>query len=272
MFPSNYNRARIRLVQRALNEMNYNHDGYVELKPDGQFGPQSVGQLKLWQTAHGLPADGKYEDYTAACIETFMAEHYLTEKDYRDVASANNIEYALLRAIVEVESEGGGTLPDGNPKTLFERHKFYQAVSKAKGKATADKFYATSPNICNPESGGYGTVNAQWGRLQKAIALADGDKALIDAAHESASWGVGQVMGFNYRVVGYSSIDAFVADMKKGERYQLDAMVKYLLDNPKLVKALKDLDYATIAKFYNGADYQRNKYDEKIRDARKQYV
>ena len=272
MFPSNYNQARIRLVQRALNQMNYNHEGYIELKPDGKFGPQSIGQLKLWQASHGLPADGKYEDYTAAAIEAFMRENYLTEQDYRNVAQANNIEYALLRAIVEVESESGGVLPDGNPKTLFERHKFYQGVTRIKGKAVADKFFAKDSNICNPESGGYGAVNSQWGRLQRAIALAEGDVGLIDVAYESASWGVGQVMGFNHKIVGYATVGAFVADMMKGERYQLDAMVKFLLDNPKLVKAMKELDYATIAKFYNGSDYQRNSYDTKIRDARKQYV
>ena len=272
MFPSNYNRARIRLVQRALNQMNYNHEGYVELKPDGAFGPQSIGQLKLWQAAHGVPANGKYEDYTAACIEAFMGEHYLTEQDYREVAAANGIEYALLRAIVEVESESGGVLPDGNPKTLFERHKFYQAVTRIKGKAKADEFFKLNPNICNPEAGGYGSVNSQWGRLQKAIEMGQGDVGLIDAAYESASWGVGQVMGFNHKVAGYATTGAFVADMMKGERYQLTAMVKFLLDNPKLVKALAELDYATIAKFYNGSDYQRNSYDTKIRDARKQYV
>lgn len=272
MFPSNYNRARIRLVQRALNQMNYNHQGYIELKIDGAFGNQSIGQLKLWQTAHGLPADGKYEDFTAACIEAFMAENYLTEQDYRDAAAANNIEYALLRAIVEVESEGGGTLPDGNPKTLFERHKFYQAVTRVKGKAVADQFFKQNPAICNPTSGGYGTVNAQWGRLQQAIAMAEGDVGLIDAAYESASWGVGQVMGFNHKLAGYATVGAFVADMMKGEKYQLNAMVKFMLASPSLVKAAKELDYATIAKFYNGSDYQRNQYDVKIRDARKQYV
>lgn len=272
MFPSNYNRARIALVQRALNEMNYNHQGYVELKIDGAFGNQSIGQLKLWQTAHGVEANGKYEDYTAACIEAFMNEHYLTEQDYRAAAAANGIEYALLRAIVEVESTGGGTLPDGNPKTLFERHVFYREVREIKGKEVADKFFAANPNICNPASGDYGSVNSQWSRLQKAIALAEGDVGIIDAAYKSASWGVGQVMGFNHKVAGYATIGAFVADMMKGERYQLNAMVKFFVDNPKLVKAAKELDYATIAKFYNGSDYQRNQYDVKIRDARKQYV
>ena len=50
-----------------------------------------------------------------------------TPLDDAAIASAANklgCEVAAVRAVVDVES-GGGFLPDGRPKILFERHKVY---------------------------------------------------------------------------------------------------------------------------------------------------
>ncbi|NJM92326.1 MAG: N-acetylmuramidase family protein [Rhodospirillaceae bacterium] len=74
-------------------------------------------------------------------------------------------------------------MPNRRPKILFERHIFHQR--------TNGKFDATHPDISHPKWGEYGKASAQYDRLGRAMAL---DR---QAALESASWGLPQVMGFN---------------------------------------------------------------------------
>ena len=74
-------------------------------------------------------------------------------------------------------------MPDRRPQILFERHIFHRL--------TDGKF--DDGQISDPAAGGYGARGAaQYDRL--ALALAKD----ADAALQSASWGIGQIMGMNY--------------------------------------------------------------------------
>lgn len=156
----------------------------------------------------------------------------------------------LLWSILSVETRGFGYLQDKRPKILFERHIFH--------KRTGGRFSADYPNISNPKPGGYSGGAEEYDRLSLAASL---DRA---AAIESASWGLGQVMGFNAASLRYADAQAMVEAFKSGEDQQLDGCIRYITTNPPLLKALLAKDWARVAFYYNGSDYAKNQYDQKL--------
>jgi hypothetical protein len=147
---------------------------------------------------------------------------------------------AALHMFVDVEARGTGFLPDTRPVILFERHLFHRL--------TDGQWSDERPDISNPVSGGYGAAGAhQYDRLNDAIDL---DR---DAALQSASWGLGQVLGEKFEMIGFESVEAMVAGMVESEQKQLHAMLAYLTA-ANLVRHLRQNppDFASLALGYNG--------------------
>src|SRR5574340_43295 len=162
-----------------------------------------------------------------------------------------------LWAVLGVETGGCGFLPDRRPVILFERHIF--------SRATAHRYDDAYPDISRRTPGGYGERGAwQYQRLERACAL---DRK---AALESASWGIGQVMGFNARLAGYDDGEKMVAEMIASENRQLLAMARLITEN-RLDRALRAHDWAGFARGYNGPDYARNQYDSRLAAAHCKY-
>lgn len=183
--------------------------------------------------------------------------------DYKKAAQDLGVEEAAVKAVASVESNGSGLIKDvsGNmvPKILFERHIMFRRLrdfTPIKSKDMAAKY----PDIVNEKSGGYKGGLAEHERLQRAV-LIDRTTAL-----ESASWGAFQIMGYHYKTLGYQSIQAFVNDMYT-EQGQLDAFVKFIKADSRLVKALKEKDWTTFARIFNGPAYKTNNYDVKMKNA-----
>ena len=188
----------------------------------------------------------------------------LTEAQIAAQAKALVIEVAALRAVIEVECKGSGFNADGTPVILFERHVFRQRLI-ANGKAVvADKAMRERPDLCSKSTGAYGLYSAQHGRLNAAA------QYHRDSALESASWGIGQVMGYHWKSLGYPSLQAFINAMYKDEASQLDAMCRYIRVN-NLVNALKNKDWKSFARGYNGAAYAKNSYDVKLGNVYKKW-
>jgi N-acetylmuramidase/Putative peptidoglycan binding domain len=158
-----------------------------------------------------------------------------------DAAAAElGCERAVIDAVCDVESSGGGFLVDGRPKILFEAHAFHNA--------TGGRWDRTNPNISSPtwDRSLYGASGAhQYDRLAEAVAL---DR---DAALESASWGRFQIMGSNYAAAGFASVEALVTAMCDREAAHLQAFIGFCRANG-LVEALQDQDWETFARKYNG--------------------
>ena len=159
-------------------------------------------------------------------------------------------------AVLAVETKGFGFLSDRRPQILFERHIFH--------KRTNGRHDAGNADVSNAAAGGYVGGAGEYLRLQKAIAL---DR---DAALQSASWGVGQVMGFNHGIAGFSSVTAMVDAMVRDENAQLLAVANFI-KNKKLSSALQRQDWRAFAAGYNGADFARNHYDTKLAEAHVEY-
>ena len=159
------------------------------------------------------------------------------------------VKAAELWALLEVETSGCGFLPDRRPKILFERHVFHRL--------TEGQY--DDGDISDQTPGGYGAEGAhQYDRLQRAMAK-DRTEAL-----KSTSWGLGQVMGFNFESVGFADVESMVTAMADTEESQVSAIASFLIDK-HLDAALRSHDWATFARGYNGEDYARNQYDAKLR-------
>jgi N-acetylmuramidase/Putative peptidoglycan binding domain len=165
---------------------------------------------------------------------------------------------AYIWAVVEVETagvtQGFGFRLDRRPQILFERHKFREF--------TGGRFNAEAPDISGP-AGGYGTVAGQYARLEKALTLGEQAGLGVESALRSASWGMGQVMGFNHEVAGFTTAAAMVEAMKTGEDAQLMAMARFLVAN-RLADALARKDWVGFARRYNGPNYWQHQYDVKL--------
>ncbi len=170
-----------------------------------------------------------------------------------------NCEIAAIKAVVAVESSGGGFLPDGRPKILFEALYFH--------KLTNGRYDKTNPNISSPNwnrslyKGGV----KEWDRLNEAATLNR------PAALQSASWGLFQIMGANFAAAGFTSVEDFVAAMEASEGAQLKAFANFV-KSKKLDGFLRKRQWANFASGYNGKSYAKNQYDTKLAASYKKYL
>src|ERR1044072_6990086 len=268
---------QVKNLQQRLKELGFDPNGV-----DGKFGPGTQDAVVAFQKASGLEADctvganalaalNLNGDAGSASGSTSVAEatngggggigaslaQALNENDYKQAAELLQCEVAAIKAVAEVESSGGGFLPDGRPKILFERHKFH--------KFTGGAFAAKHPDISRKSPGGYGAGGAhQWDRFNEAFALNP------TAAIKSCSWGKFQTMGFNFELCGFATLEDFHAAMLKSEGEQLKAFCNFITSS-KLAGALRNHKWATFASGYNGKNFRINKYDTKLAAAFKKH-
>ena len=178
----------------------------------------------------------------------------LSENDFLNAAKELNCEVAAIKAVVKVESNGRGFHSDGRMRILFEAHWF--------DKLTKGAFRKSHPHISsrrwNRSLYKYG--KKEHDRLQQAMNLD------FDAALQSASYGLFQVMGFHWKAMGFDSPAEFVDFMGKGEKNQLKIFIKWI-QKKKLDRFLRSRDWAAFAYRYNGAGYKKNRYDMKMAEA-----
>jgi hypothetical protein len=209
---------------------------YPYTSPDGRFMPVSWGQL------------------------TPPAQPAITDADLAQLADQWRVPKCHLRAVLSVESAGSGFLLNepapARPKILFEAHWFYRL--------TPQPVSQTRPDLSSKrwDRSLYKGGSAEWDRLKDAMKF-DEVQAL-----KSCSWGLGQVMGFNYAVAGCDSVEQFVVENFTGEKEQFNHMLNFI-DNNGLMSHLRAGRWASFARGYNGAGYRANRYDEKLAAAAK---
>lgn len=168
-------------------------------------------------------------------------------------------EVPAIEAVAEVEAGPlGAFLDTGEPVILFERRVFDRLTKGKFRGARADSLPDDYSLISDPDPGGYGPVSAQHDRLAAAVRLDRG------AALASASWGLFQIMGFNHQRAGFAELQDFVNAMYQSVDEHLRAFCWFILSDPKLLEALRDKDWPTFARLYNGPDYRKNRYDDKM--------
>jgi hypothetical protein len=149
---------------------------------------------------------------------------------------SSKIEPAALNAFIAVESGGRGFCPStGKIMIQFEPHWFKrQSPYTPSGKWSLN---------------GIERQSKEWAAFNNAFSLDPG------AAMQSTSIGLPQIMGFHWERIGYPNVGAMWDDFKSGELNQIKALIKFIETDRRLLKALLEKDWHTVAFVYNGAGY-----------------
>lgn len=213
----------------------------------------SRGMANAVAVTAGLP-DDFFDGYTG---------ERLSDDDYAAAAQALGCQVAAIKAVAEVESKESPFDAKNRPTILYERHIFARAT------VPPGKFNASHPDLSAKAGygpGGYGTKDAQYGKLARAYALDP------EAALKAPSWGKFQILGINHKDCGYASVTEFVGAMTVSEREHLRAFARFVAASSTRLKALRNLDWAEFARLYNGPEYAKFKYDQKMAAAYRKFA
>lgn len=179
-----------------------------------------------------------------------------------EAAKTHGVEPAVLLAVVEVESAGKAFEADGaTPRFLFERHVFHRELA---ARAPAKLARAVAEGLAIPRWSRATQYRDQGSSAARLRLIARARAIDAECANRSASWGVGQTMGFHARALGFSSATEMVAHMRAGGlAAQVDVMCRNISDM-NLWGALRGRDFAAFARRYNGSGYRANRYDTRM--------
>lgn len=179
----------------------------------------------------------------------------ITEQQIRDLAVKYNLQYASLKAVLEVESGGNGFHPTtGRIIIQFEPHWFRRLFLRWKN------------------SIGIWNANKVENQTKEWEAFNDAFKRNPNAAMQATSIGLMQVMGFHWKLLGFKSVGEMWDYAKVNEANQLDLGLRFIKSNTKMYQALQRNDFAKFAFFYNGQQYKKFNYDTRLAAAYRKYA
>lgn len=177
----------------------------------------------------------------------------IIDHDFTDLAFKASLDEAALRAVVEVEARGSGFTSSGALICLYEPHIAYRYSSGTVRKALV------KAGIAYPKWGEKPYPKTSYPRIDQCATIAGMEIACL-----ATSWGMPQMMGFNYKVCGYSSASDMVKSFTASEKVQIEAMIRFIKSNRKMYDALVKKDWMTFAFYYNGSGYAKNGYHTKL--------
>lgn len=190
-------------------------------------------------------------DHTMAAIYNDKGR-YLKQK-----ASSLGISSAAAAAVLKCESGGAGFhRTSGKMIIRFENHIFWDQW----GSRNADRFrehfrfssgqrwtgHTFRRSATDAWSSFHGNQAKEWQVLELARGMDD------TAALKSISMGAAQVMGFNHRTLGYTSVQEMFDSMAVSLPAQLDGMFAYIEASNTCMTGLRRGDYVQFARGYNG--------------------
>ncbi len=242
-----------KIYPKTIAVIDYFQGFYLSMKPDGRISPNgpTFTALELRSQNHHCAA-------SSVALPTSGNGAKLTANNFDVAAKKLGCEEACIRAVTDVESRGSGFFPSGKPKVLFEAHIF--------SKKTFHVFDKSYPDVSSQKwnKALYIGGENEYSRLEKAMAINR------QAALEATSWGLFQIMGFNYSASGFASVEDYIQAMFESEGKQLLAFVNFI-NKTGLTIHLKSKDWKSFARAYNGPKYAENAYDIKLETAYKKY-
>lgn len=176
------------------------------------------------------------------------------------VAQAMAVTYgvpaAWIAAVIAKESDGqiyATVAGEKRPLIRWEGHYFYLRLKgDALDRAVAEKLAAPRVGtIKNPKE-----QADRWRKLVEPACSID-----TDAAHESMSWGVGQVMGAHWKRLGYANVADLVKAVCAGLYGQVDLMMRYCREFGLLDELVRG-DALGFARGYNGPKAPKSYADD----------
>jgi hypothetical protein len=179
----------------------------------------------------------------------------IEDQDIPRIGSRIKVGEDELHAFMEVECAGSGFDTQGRPKMLFEPHIFYRLL-RSTGKR--DQAVAKGLAYAKWRPGAY--PRDSYPRLLEAMKIDE------TAALQSASWGLGQILGSNYAAVGYVTVQQMVRAFMEDEEHHLEAMVQFLISR-SIDDDLRNHNWEAVARVYNGPQYAKHGYHVKLKAA-----
>lgn len=191
----------------------------------------------------------------------------LTDVDLPRIADEIGVGEDILHAFIEVETPGTGFDSRNRVIMLFEPHIFYRLL---KGSQRAS---AVAIGVAYEKWGTKRYPKDSYTRLVAAMEINP------SAALESCSWGMGQIMGSNFSMLGYGSVEDMVEAFADSEANQLEGMIKFIKHNhldddlrhienlTKSGRRVTSMDWISVVRVYNGSGFARNNYHTRIATA-----
>lgn len=230
------------------------------------FDEEIKSEVINFQRDHNLDADGIVGPKT--WFELFIS-YRLKNDNSRDILDSDydwagkylDCEPESLKAVVKVETGGrDGFISPGKPIILFEGHIFWKQL-KQRG-IDPVKYSKSFPNIVYEKwTKKYYLGGArEYERFEQACSISE------SAAISSTSFGIFQIMGFNYKLCSCNTPEIFYSRMCESEFIQFTLGLEFIR-NQKLNKYLAEKNWDSFAYKYNGPGYKENKYDTKLQKA-----
>lgn len=168
----------------------------------------------------------------------------------RKLAPEYGLDERLAVAVIAIESGGVG-LVNGLPITRFEPHVFLREFNGL----FQEHFRFGDPAWEGDKHLIADNDKRQWvsfhgNQATERVALRTAVEMATQAAYNAASYGAGQIMGFNHAACGYESAEAMQAAFAS-EEAQIRAMFEYMKQSGALAK-LQAGDIEGFAGIYNG--------------------
>ncbi len=189
-------------------------------------------------------------------LNSTMAEIYNNYGRYiYEKASEIKVSPASIAAVLYIESSGQG-FDEGRMVIRFEPCVFYDTWGRYHPDQFSQYFTCDRPNDKFRESPTqefsefHGNHTREWTAFNLARALNE------DAAMNSISMGLAQIMGFHHLDIGYSSAEEMFDALSNSTQSQLDALISGLANihtgDISCLGSLQARDYVLFANCYNG--------------------
>jgi len=160
----------------------------------------------------------------------------------KEFASQYRIDWRLLYAILMNESNAQGFDKNGNIKQRFEKH-IYNGF-----KHVFEGFRTKNPHLPGLETAWIKSHNLQ------------------QLEYLSTSYGVAQIMGWHYPLLGYNCVENMMQSWIETEEVQIRDFCLFCVryNNGRFLKALQGFNIQSISMQYNGTGFAKNNYDNKL--------
>lgn len=173
----------------------------------------------------------------------------ITNQDYERLALKYGYPLKRIRAVDIIESNGNGFSEKTGRLIIQFEPSWFKRNKIDWQKDTKNTFWQAN-KVSNQTE--------EWKAFNSAFASDQ------NAAMKSTSIGRMQVMGFHYKLLGFSTVGAMWDFAKEGESNQLELGLIFIKKNPKLHNAMLTGNAAKFAYSYNGELYKKYDYDNKL--------
>lgn len=172
----------------------------------------------------------------------------ITRTECEACADSLGISPELVQTVARVESQGDLSA------FLFEPHVF--------SRLTNHKYDATHPDVSYPN---WDRTKYPSRKENRLIQLGKAIRLEPLKAYEAASWGIFQIMGFNYKDAGYTSALSMSQDLQSSVVANINAFGN-MLRKMGLIDTLRNKEWEKFARVYNGPGFKLNNYHIKMQN------